>query len=321
MDRPGGVVATVVLLAIGGLLCLGMAALMAFSFLLLRQGGNPSNVELPMWVLIFPVALFGGLAAWVLITAVGVWKLRPWGRISVLIFSGVLVFMQGFGMLIVLFLFPQDEPAVSQRSMWMVRAGFGLFYGIQVAIGIWWLVYFNRAKVKALFAGNAPVSDRPACPLSITVIAWHYAVGGVACLAIVCFDWPALFFGVIWRGVAAKIVYLAIGSISAFLGIALLKLHPKAVDWSLGYLGIMLVGALPFWFAADQEQLMREMLAAMPIKGISENRPIPVMPTWLSVTIGATAFAVPLWYLVTRKAAYLAASQAAASQPAAPPAL
>ena len=312
MNRPGGIVATVVLLSLGAVACFGFTAIMAFVLFFTAAMPEAATPPVPLIFRLFSIGLFAALGIWTLATAVGVWKLKPWGRVSMLLFSGLLVFMQGLGALMFCFLpFPEMDPRTNQ-IMAMVRVFMVLFYLVQVAIGVWWLVYFNRPGIKAVFAGEAPPSERPARPLSITVIAWHLVVAGLFCLLMAWVGWPAVFFGMVFRGWAAAATYLLLGSLTGFLGLCLLKLHPRAVDWTIWYFCFAGVNTSIFWIFGDPQQAAQEMLAEMRMPDMQTGQPIPTMPVWFSLVTVLVSLAVPLWYLVRRRAAYHAASQAAA---------
>jgi len=311
VNRTGGIVATVVLLILGGVACVGMAALMVFVLLFAGAMAGAPSPPLPVMIRIFVVGLFAVLGGWVLVTAFGVWKLKPWGRNSLLIFSGFLVFMQGLGALMMFFLpFPETDPRTNQ-IMEMVRVFMIVFYSVQVAIGIWWLIYFNRASVKSMFAGSASPEDRQGCPLSIIVIAWHLVAAGLLCLVLAWAGWPAMLFGAVLRGGVGIAAYALMGTVSAYLGLLLLKLHPRALGWTIGYFCFFSASGLAFWLSGNQEQAMREMMSEVQMPGFPANESLPMAPLWLNVILGLTCLAIPLWYLVTRRAAYLAASRAA----------
>ncbi len=314
MEKPGGITATVVLLAVGGLACLGMAALMFVVYFMMENIGGTRMPQMPVAFRVFPIALFGGLGAWVLVTAVGVWKLRNWGRLSLIAFSALMVIMQGLSALMMFFIpFPPADPRTDQ-IMHVARILLVVFYLVQVAIGVWWLIYFNRNSIKLLYLGDVIQSDRSARPLSIVVIAWHLVVFGLMSLPMATTGWPTMLFGVVVQGWWAISAYLAFGAVSFFLGYALLKLHPRAVDWTIAYLCFLILHASVFWFVGDPEAAMREILAEMQMPSMPQAQAIPAMPMWLSLGISLATFAVPLWYLVTRRDAYLAASRAKAAE-------
>jgi len=96
-----------------------------------------------------------GVAVWGLITAIGVWRLRRWGRTSALWFSCAVflaylpnVAWYAYGV--------KTSPDVGWS--WEILYPLGPLIGA----GIWWLILFTRPKVKDQFLqeskGVAPVN-------------------------------------------------------------------------------------------------------------------------------------------------------------------
>ncbi len=314
MKRPATLIVTVVLLVVGGLLCLGMAALMGWTMLLTPQGSTPGFERVPAAFKVLPSATFGVAALWMLATAIGIWKVRVWARLSLLVFSAVLVMMQAFGLLFLFVLMPLDVPSADSAMMAGVRGGIAAFYGVQIALGIWWLIYFNLKRTKELFTAGASPDPR-ALPLSIVVIAWHLVAGGAMCVLFTWLVWPAMVFGFVLKGWPAAAAYIAIGTVSLFIGLALLKRHARAVDWSLYYFGFWTVHAVVYWALTTPEKAMRDMSEFTRSLNLPDNGQAPfVAPVWVNVLLVLLMMAIPFWYLLTRKKAYLAACSAAQTE-------
>lgn len=79
------------------------------------------------------------LSAWGIVTGSCVFLRQRWARISMLVFSGMLVLL---GIAAVVF-------AITVRA-WTT----GLLGVILAAVGVWWLMLFNRATVKDYFAAS-----------------------------------------------------------------------------------------------------------------------------------------------------------------------
>jgi uncharacterized membrane protein (DUF2068 family) len=105
MKRPVGVVVTAVLLILGSLYLLLMAGIMALSgaFMPTAAGGAAIRGAIPRAIQGAPVsaqpawmngfmlviaAICLGLAAWGIITTVGLFRLRRWARYSALVIGG-----------------------------------------------------------------------------------------------------------------------------------------------------------------------------------------------------------------------------------------
>jgi len=92
-------------------------------------------------------------------TGIGLLYLRNWARISVLIWSGLLVFFGTIGIPVAYltsFSPTPNAPALPPESMQVVRWILLVICGLPLLIGGWWLVLFNRKSVKAHFAGAWP---------------------------------------------------------------------------------------------------------------------------------------------------------------------
>jgi len=310
MNRPAGVTASSVLLILGGLLCLVMGAVMTVAL----QVSPPPEVRQPglpvKYLVFFVVGFFAAVAVWALATAAGLLRMRPWSRISVLLFAGMLVFFQVFGLLLVLFSFFTMQ-GLQAPAAGTVLAGFVVFYGTQILTGIWWLVYFNRRAVKDTFLAGTPAEEHPR-PLSIAVIAWHLVVIGAISLLMVWPTWPAVFLGMWLEGWAAKAVYLLWGAASLYVGVGLLRLKPLALNQALAYVYAATVNAVLYWSMPDLAARTKEMMDRLGGPGARDPGIETFGPfMWpMYAIIFLLTFATPLWYLHTRKGKYLAAATA-----------
>src|SRR5215470_4214725 len=106
-----------------------------------------------------------GPSAWGILTSIGLFRLKEWARISIIVFSVLLVAMSGLGGLMLLLIpFPTPPGQTVDPS---VTSGVRLVMGVSclllISVGAWWLVFFNRAKVKQQFvAPPAGGALRPA---------------------------------------------------------------------------------------------------------------------------------------------------------------
>ncbi len=136
-----------------------MAGMMAWGMF---HAKPPAEMALPPAALkVFGVAmgaLFAGVGAWGIWTAVAVFRRRGWARISRLVLAALLVFMGGSAML--------------EKVRWGIAAS----YGTLALIGAWWLGLFNRGATKQYFAEREPARES-ARPLSIGIIGWYLLAG------------------------------------------------------------------------------------------------------------------------------------------------
>jgi hypothetical protein len=88
--------------------------------------------------------IFGGIALWSVVTAIGVWRLRHWGRTSSLwltcaVFLGYLPNVAWYAYLV------KTSPDVGWS--WEILYPLAPLFGV----AIWWLILFTRPKVKDQF--------------------------------------------------------------------------------------------------------------------------------------------------------------------------
>jgi len=292
MKRPVGVIQSAVLLILGSLFHLLMALCMALSGDILqrqvRAGGFPGShppVALPGWMPGFMYAFclfFVALAVWGILTAVGIMRLRHWARYSILVIGGLLAFF-GFIYLLVMLLMmlvPSPVPSGVDASLAgsvqaVTRIFFGVFailQGIVCTIGVFWLINFNRQKVREAFtnaSGKALVSHRP---ILISVLAVLNLIGACFCLMYMFIPLPALLFGWILEGWGKVALYLFFAFLTASVGTGLWRL--KQWGWWLAlamqafgmvYCGVYLVRpSLMLHYTAEIQQRMVPMQPQLP---------------------------------------------------------
>jgi hypothetical protein len=251
MKRPSGVVVSAVLLILGSLFQLLMALGMALSGTLSQSQissggipGAPAAAPMPGWISGFMYAIcvfFIGLAAWGILTAVGLFRMRRWARCSILVIGGVSAV---FGLLSLLFsllmmLLPLPapgnmDPSQAQTAHAITGIAFGcvaFFYGVICAVGIFWLVYFNRQKVRDAFAGPAGEAAESRRPILISVIAVLNMIGAASCLLMVFLPLPGAIFGWILHGWGKAALYLVFAVLTGAVGAGLWQL--KRWGWRL----------------------------------------------------------------------------------------
>ncbi len=251
MKRPSGVVFSAVLFILGSLFQLLMALGMALSGTLSQSQissggipGAPAAAPMPGWILGFMYAIcvfFIALAAWGILTAVGLIRMRRWARYSILVIGGI---SAGFGLLsllasLLMMMVPLPAPANMDPSQAQtVRAMTGIafgciafFYAIICAVGIFWLVYFNRQKVRDAFAGATGEAAESRRPILISVLAVLNFIGAGSCLLCLFLPIPAAVFGWILHGWGKAALYFCFAALTALVGAGLWQL--KGWGWWL----------------------------------------------------------------------------------------
>jgi hypothetical protein len=195
------------------------------------------------WMVFGISVLSAAFAVWFILTLIGLVRLRSWARYSVLVIAGL---MAGFGGISMLssfampFLMPAlpatgGQPAPDPAVMRMIFFAAGAVYGLVAGLGTAMLVYYNRAKTRALFALNAPVPAGPpntstgrARPTAVTVISWLYMISAPICLLYVFLPFPAFLFGFILYGFSAHAMYAFFGLLALVIGYGLFRLREEA---------------------------------------------------------------------------------------------
>jgi hypothetical protein len=294
--RSVGVTISAVLALLGSLLAAGMAMLTIFALVVMpAPPPNPGFPAPPEFIraIRLVVPLFYLLpAAWGITTSVGLFRLRNWARISIIVFAALLSIWGLFGMLMALAMFAMPAPAmppearVDPNVIFMVmRLFFIIFAMVQLGIGIWWLVFFNRASVKQQFvpqpmsfvpypatAGAPPppalyptpssqpaqspplpwapsLLNMPGRPVSITIIGCYVLLGALFIPMNLLLRMPAVLMVSIVTGWPAIVYYLAMLGIHVYVGIGLLRLQPAARLLGIAYFVFALVNSAVFFLA------------------------------------------------------------------------
>jgi hypothetical protein len=205
----------------------------------------------------------------------------------------------GFGILtaIAFFLMPPPGRGVDAKVLSYIGVATGLIALIQVGIGIWWLVFFNRPRVKAQFVpsylqapalvsgevpyrldmpysatlpppgppGEAPAPaivapSKAARPLSISIIAWYLLASCMFIPFSVFLHLPTFLFTVILTGWQAAAFFLLHAGLIIYIGVALLRMKPAGRLTAIGYYVFTLVNLVIFSFAPGGRARMAKLL-------------------------------------------------------------
>jgi hypothetical protein len=298
--------ASAVLAIAGSLATLAIGGAMLFGTLKAPPPATgPAVPPLPLKAIgMVMAAICACLSGWGIWTAIGIFRRRQWARISIVVFAVLLTFMGASASLAMLFVQMPLQPGVSQHAMDTIRWGVGAFYGVLAAIGVWWLVLFNLGSTKEYFAQYAP-SQPDARPLSVSIIGWYLLISAVSLAAMAVLRMPAFVFGAVITGWGGLAMYAVLASAQVFLGAGLLRLREQARMASIGYFCLMALNSavtmgLPGQ-AARMQTVMREMPKLFPT-GVAPQMP---QPGWLFAFLGTAFLAVPIWFLVHRRAAFV----------------
>lgn len=344
MRRSTSVTVAGALLIAGGIF-LSFGALMgALGQWMIRSMPLPNmpKTEVPLAPIIFVFVWEGLLAAWAIITAIGIFRLRRWAWISMLVFSGVMTAFATFGVIGMAAAMPlmkamPPTPGLPPNFETIALLGVMGTLAVPLGCGIWWLILFTRKSVRLQFHGSsqepllpasqtavavaavgpgAPGSPAPKIPVSILVI-------GVYLVAFVPFfpfalvmpyvrRMPVMLFGrMMWQG-HAWIYMLTIGLAHLVIGVGLLTRKEWAWIWACAYALFMAANSLAFVVTPHS---FDRMLAAL-------RQTIPDLADMFTAMAGFRSMyyagmipglglpIVALYFLWTRREAYRLACEA-----------
>lgn len=313
MQRSGGVTASAILVFIGSGLTLLLAGLLALAFFAVRD--VPAQPPFVRYAMIGVATFEVAFAVWGILSGIGLLRLRKWARISMLVFSGILLFSTLPALLIVpLMPFPAPEGTPGNFALFM-KVFLVVCYGIPAAIAGWWLYFFNKRAVKDQFrgemAGVVSPTSAPKRPISISIIGWFMVVSGCLCTPFFFLHFPVFFLSFLLIGWRASLVMLGWCAIYVIAGVGLLRLKPWGRTISIWvFLFGFLNGAVTFLVPGSMVKLIQVITLTQTRWGL----PVVTQPETLmhsSMLAGGIAgmliVAIQLWFVVTRKAAFLPA--------------
>lgn len=306
MNPSAGVKVSTIIVFLGSALAVLWAALILSA--LSVSGAFEGQPPAVRYLLLAFSAFSFGCAAWGIATGVGIWKLRQWGRISMLIFAGLLLFVTLPAVLMVPFVPLPPSPSEYARLMFTVRALTTATYGAGAALGGWWLCFFAKKTTRDQFQSvrTVQIESRPADarPLSITIISWYLIISGLPSVAVIWLHFPTFFLGYLATGWRASLIIIGWSVAQIAAGLGLLKLKPWGRTLAIWYFAIGIINSIAIVFLPGSEaryeqgtEYIRNLLkvpAAAP-----SGFPIRLTLLW-SVPL----FGVLLWFVVTRRDAF-----------------
>lgn len=298
MSRPLGVTVSAIVAILGSIFALLVAALTVASvFIETPQPKPPNSTQFA----IAGALMIAAFAVVGIVTSVGLFRLQPWARTSILIFAGFAAVGSFFALLGTMAL--PVPPGFSADTARVFRLTVTLMFGVPFAIAIWWLIQFNTRSTKAAFASPMTEGVSPR-PISITVIAWASLVGGASCIFAILTRQPVFLFGAILNGWIAGIIYAIFGALSLYIGKGLLELREEARILAIGWFGFSFVHSSVIALVPP----LRERLLALQT-GLEQNQPNPIpfdqgMLMNVVFAFGAIVAALAIWFLIRNRAAF-----------------
>lgn len=297
MNRPPGVTASAILAIVGSILALLFAAFGIASLFVETPRPQPPNTG-P--VVIAGALMMAGFAVAGIGTGIGVFRLRPWARRSILIFAGFLAAGCIFALLATMTVPVPPDISTDASQLRLIAA---IMFGAPIAIAVWWLIQFNTQSTKAAFASSVaePASPRP---ISITVIAWMTIVGGASTLVGIFARSPAFLFGAIFQGWAAGIIYAVFGALTLYIGKGLLELQEEARILGIGWFAFSLVHTGLMALMPSLRQRMFEMQQALapqdPRVNLADLGMMPIVMLGMGLIVSVAS----IWFLIRHRAAF-----------------
>ena len=318
MNRSVGVTVTAVIVLFGSGLTLLAGVMMLFA--------SSSDLPIPenqvhflKYFMVFLALVLFAAAAWGIASGTGLMRLREWSRISMLVFSALLLFVCIPGLLMFLFMpFPPPgtapSPELTKEMLAATRIFMAVLYGILAALGGWWIYFFNKRSTKDQFLkvripglegmpGGEVISPYTR-PLSITLIAWWLLISGFIGVLGLSVNPPVFFLGYFFKGTYASMLMLALALVQSLIGFGLLKLRPWGRTLAIYYFQFLIFNSLTMVLIpgtqARFEQAMSEMLSDM--QGTLGTPPSPMhIPIWFGVIFAVPLLSLLLWIVVSRK--------------------
>ncbi len=180
------------------------------------------------------------------------------------------------------------------------------FYAALGLIGIFWLFYFNAAGVRAQFGMAADGVETGGRPLSVSIIAWFMLLGSLVCFACAFFPFPAMVFGVMFQGWAARVFYLGFAACELWLGMGLLRLKSLSRVLAIAFFGFGIINGLLFAVLPGRTERLQDSLRSLPaaMRGAGDYGTVPYTSP-MGMIAGCLLLAVPIWFLVARRQAFI----------------
>jgi hypothetical protein len=345
VQRSAGVTASAIVALLGSLMALATGMFMVLA--LVAAPTPPMDPNFPaspefFRVIRVVVPLFYLLpAAWGITTSIGLFRLRNWARISIIVFAGLLAVFGLFGLLGAFAMFAMPAPAMPPGArldpnlfLMMMRVFMVAFALAQLGISSWWLVFFNRAKVREQFippltafvpypasAGTPPPPSlhttptsqpaqsppvptaswmsMPGRPVSITIIGWYLLLGALLLPVNLLLHTPAVLLLKILTGWQAIAYFLAMLVLNVYVGIGVLRLQPAARWTGIGYFVFAFLNSAVFFFAPGGLERMRKLLEIQQswfpwLRQMQGSNPFPFDTTPFMIIGAVTGMAIVL---------------------------
>jgi hypothetical protein len=327
MRRPAGVTIAAVAVFIGSALTLLAAGLMIFVFAVMPATDSTPAVTRGAGLIMSIFML--GLAGWGIASGINLLQLREWARISMIVFSALLLVMAVPGLLMMLVIRLPNPPASAyppgdgipspQHLMTAVRVVMAVFYALLALLGGWWIYFFNSQPIREFFRNPptpAPASGRapavlaptempgaPKRPVSITIIAYLALVGACMFPILNILRLPLTFLGFFFTGGKASLIVIGYMSVQLLMAYGLLRLEKWGRSLAIYYFNFAIFNSIISVVLPGAQARYEEAMTAM--QGSLGLAPSQFQfPLWTSLVFSLPWIAIQLWFVVTRRQAF-----------------
>lgn len=320
VQRSIGVTLTAVVVFFG---C-AIALLVAFGLTFASQVSPSQVLSTPLVraVLIVEIVIDLAFVGWGIASGIGLLQLRGWARVSMIVYSGIMICFCAIPMAVFLFVPIPRAEGVSGNVGQIVRIFIELFYGFFVGLGAFWIYFFNKKSVKAQFGpaatGNVPIvveqatfgvgpARKQVAPIPINILAVLLILGACFMPFALKMHTPLFFLGSFVHGAADVVFILAVMIVNLAAGIGLLRLN--LWSWRLAlFLSIFNVLNTAFLVftpgAIDRMNgAMAAQYAAMGMPDVAAQYPFAAIMR-LSFGFGLAVAVAFLWILIAYRKAF-----------------
>jgi hypothetical protein len=273
MQRSIGVTISAVVVFAGCAVFLLLAVLIAFTTQM-----APAALAVPFMkgVLIAEIVVDLAFVGWGVSAGIGLIRLEPWARTSMLVFSAIMAFFCAVPMIVFPFISIPQPAAAPPNLVHVVRVFVESFYAVFLALAAFWIYFFNRKSVKEQFARAASVHAAEMAtqtgvlpetgskrPVPILVLGIFLIVSGACAPFVLMLHTPVLLFGSVIVGTTAKVALIVLSVLNLLAGVGLVKM--RAWGWALALFlqAVNLVNVACFLLIPNAAEKLQDAMGQM----------------------------------------------------------
>jgi len=233
-------------------LCVGIIVCVTMLFGLLASGNLTKNPPLLGAVIVY--LLF--LALWPVATGLGIIFRKNWARYSIFVMSVFAVFI-GISSAVALIFIPQSVYEAQTRptsyipEFFISVANFIFF----ICIPMFFMIFFNKRAVKAIFGATKPQITNKKRPLGITllsILTFFTAFFSAIFIFAPIYPKSPLIGGVSLSGIGEKFYFLAVSVINLYISIGFLRLKKNAWTTYIAFYIVSIIIGIVNTFTASR---------------------------------------------------------------------